>query len=212
MIEIGKEYIFNYRARKTDAPDDAELCLSNNGNRCRVIDIRGSDNTIYEVEAVCSGSEFFAYEDELNELEGSKKYIKPKAFTEEDIWKAIKQASVNCFDDCEYSGVLSLAEVILGIPYNQIKRKLEYEENTDTIKIGVYRDTFEDFWNNPNMGNNNIADIVVSVDFAKQYWKENQAEHYKTFEDFYCNHTCDDTEDFYQYASEQDAILDIERW
>lgn len=87
---------------------------------------------------------------------------------------------------------------------------MKFFTDNNTINITVYRDTFEDFWNNPDMDNNNIADIIVSVDFAKQYWKENQAEHYKTFEDFYYNYTCDNTEDFYQYASERKAILDIE--
>lgn len=96
--------------------------------------------------------------------------------------------------------------------YKMCLPSMKFFTDNNTINITVYRDTFEDFWNNPNMGDNNIADIIVSVDFAKQYWKENQAEYYKTFEDFYCNYTCDDTEDFYQYASERKAILDIERW
>ena len=69
MIEIGKEYIFNYRARKNDAPEEQEFYLLNNGCRCRVIDIW---KNMYEVEEVNSHSQFFVYECELDELSNVK--------------------------------------------------------------------------------------------------------------------------------------------
>ena len=53
---------------------------------------------------------------------------KNRTFTEEYIWDAIRQASAECMDDCEYSGLLTLAEAILGIPYKKIKSMLDNEE------------------------------------------------------------------------------------
>lgn len=50
-----------------------------------------------------------------------------RTFTEKNIWDAIRQASAECMDDCEYSGLLTLAEAILGIPYSQIKAILDEE-------------------------------------------------------------------------------------
>lgn len=80
------------------------------------------------------------------------------------------------------------------------------------INIAVYRDTFEDFWSKPEMDDTNIAEVYVSIDFARQYWNERLTEAYNTFDDFLDNFTCDDTEDFYEYASERNAIIRIERW
>lgn len=48
-----------------------------------------------------------------------------KTFTENTIWNAIRQASNEAMDDCEYSGVILLAEAILKIPYETIKTILE---------------------------------------------------------------------------------------
>lgn len=71
MIEIGKEYVFNYRIETIGATeDDVELCIINSGLSCRVIDDRGIDEYghMYEVES-CTGSEFYAYEAELDEIQ-----------------------------------------------------------------------------------------------------------------------------------------------
>ena len=75
MIEIGKEYIFNYRVDDDGAAvDEVELCINNSGLNCRVIEDLGerilfgkSFGHLYEVES-CTGSQFFAYESELDEL------------------------------------------------------------------------------------------------------------------------------------------------
>lgn len=53
---------------------------------------------------------------------------KNRIFTEEYIWNAVRQASDECMDDCEYSGLLILAEAILGIPYAKIKSMLDEGE------------------------------------------------------------------------------------
>lgn len=76
MIEIGKEYIFNYRIETAEATkEDVELCIINSGLNCKVIDDNGTDKYghMYEVES-CTGSQFFAYESELDELEEGKIY------------------------------------------------------------------------------------------------------------------------------------------
>ena len=69
MVEIGKEYIFNYRIESVgDTDDDIELCINCDGLSCRVIEDLGTNEYghLYEVES-CTGSEFFAYESELDE-------------------------------------------------------------------------------------------------------------------------------------------------
>lgn len=70
MIEVGKEYIFNFRIDVNCInEDDIELCINNTGMNCRVIEYKGTDEygNLYEVEC-CNGSEFFAYDCELDEL------------------------------------------------------------------------------------------------------------------------------------------------
>ncbi len=46
---------------------------------------------------------------------------KNRTFTETQIWNAIYQACGECTDDCAFSGMLTLAEAILGIPYKKIE-------------------------------------------------------------------------------------------
>lgn len=74
MIEIGKEYVFDYRIESNCVnEDDIELCINNDGLNCRVISYVGTDEhgNLYEVES-CTGSEFFAYECELAELKDER--------------------------------------------------------------------------------------------------------------------------------------------
>lgn len=74
MIEIGKEYVFSFRIDNNCAcDDDIELCINNDGLNCRVIEYKGADEygNLYEVES-CTGSEFFAYESELDELKDER--------------------------------------------------------------------------------------------------------------------------------------------
>lgn len=77
------------------------------------------------------------------------------------------------------------------------------------VWISVYRDTIEEHdkdWN--------LSDILVTEEFAKQYYKDciasNKDNEYKDYEDFMMEYTCDDTEEFYQYAKEHNAIIKLE--
>lgn len=76
------------------------------------------------------------------------------------------------------------------------------------ISICVYRDTIEehnDDWN--------LSEVWVIKDFAEQYYNNSEnKEYYETFEDFLNEFTADDTEDFYEYAKEHNAIIEIENW
>ena len=70
MIEVGKEYIFNYRVEiPGTGEDDITLCIINSGLNCKVIEDLGETEHghLYEVES-CTSSEFFAFESELDEL------------------------------------------------------------------------------------------------------------------------------------------------
>ena len=69
MIELGKEYIFNYRVEDQSDNDDVELCVYNDGLNCKVVEDKGTNmyGHLYEVES-CTGSQFFAYESELDSL------------------------------------------------------------------------------------------------------------------------------------------------
>lgn len=70
MIEVGKEYIFNYRQKcANETAGQTEMCINNSGMNCIVVDQTCSDvdGTMYEVES-CTGDGFFAFESELDEL------------------------------------------------------------------------------------------------------------------------------------------------
>lgn len=77
------------------------------------------------------------------------------------------------------------------------------------VWITVYRDTIE-----KHNADWNLSDILVKEDFFKQYYNKCIASkhdnEYRDYEHFFDEYTCDDTEDFYQYAKEHNAILEIE--
>lgn len=79
------------------------------------------------------------------------------------------------------------------------------------IWICVYRDTIEEHDNNDN-----LSEILVTEDFAKRFFNEYivpNCEEDMDFDTWYNNeYTADETENFYQYAKEHDAILEIEHW
>ena len=79
------------------------------------------------------------------------------------------------------------------------------------IWICVYRDTIEE-----HDASTNLSEILVTEDFAKQYFEEcivPNCEEEISFDTWYNDeYTADETEDFYQYAKEHNAILDIEHW
>ena len=77
----------------------------------------------------------------------------------------------------------------------------------ETIWICVYRDTIEQ-----HNDSNNLTEVKVTMDFFKQYFNECQKEYYDSMEDFLNEYTADDTEDFYYYAMEHNAVLETENW
>lgn len=78
----------------------------------------------------------------------------------------------------------------------------------DKISICVYRDTIEE-----HNASNNLTEILVTKDFAEQYYNNSDnKDYYKTFDDFLNEYTSDETEDFYEYAKKHNAIIEIEHW
>ena len=74
-----------------------------------------------------------------------------------------------------------------------------------TILIEVYRDTIED-----HNEDNNLSEILVTTNFAKQYFNERIAKNDDlVFGKWALNHTADETMDFYKYAKEHNAIIEI---
>ena len=76
-----------------------------------------------------------------------------------------------------------------------------------TMWIGVNRNTIEE-----HEEDSNIAFVLVTKDFVKQYFNDCQKEYYDSMEDFLNEYITDDTEDFYDYAVEHNAVLDWEVW
>lgn len=82
------------------------------------------------------------------------------------------------------------------------------------VWICVFRDTveeLEDDWQT------NLSEILVTEDFARQYFEECQTEYYDeddeiVFENWIVNYDASDTEDFYEYAMKHNAVIDIEHW
>lgn len=82
----------------------------------------------------------------------------------------------------------------------------------EKVWICVFRDTveeLEDDWQT------NLSEILVTEDFARQYFEECCAEQYDEsidFENWIMNYDASDTEDFYEYAMKHNAVIDIEHW
>lgn len=76
-----------------------------------------------------------------------------------------------------------------------------------TMWVCVYRDTIEeheDDWN--------LTDILITKEFFKQYFNELKKELWNDLEEFLNEYTADDTQDFYNYATKHNAILDKINW
>ena len=74
-----------------------------------------------------------------------------------------------------------------------------------TICVCVYRDTIEE-----HDEVNNLSYVEVTTDFLAKYVKERQGEFFKDLEEFLNEYTADDTEDFYKYAMEHNAVISVE--
>ena len=82
----------------------------------------------------------------------------------------------------------------------------------DRIWICVYRDTIEERDENEN---ENLTELLVIKNFARQYYDEcvkQSNDAYGNADEFFENYTADDTEDFYKYAKEHNAIIDRCNW
>lgn len=78
----------------------------------------------------------------------------------------------------------------------------------DTFWIVVYRDTIE-----KHNEDNNLSAILVSEDFVEQYFNEcisNKLDYVMSLGDWLMEYTADETMDFYQYAKENNAIIEIQ--
>jgi hypothetical protein len=73
-----------------------------------------------------------------------------------------------------------------------------------TIDVCVYRDTIEE-----HDEVNNLSYVKVTMDFLDQYVRERQGGLFKNLEEFLNEYTADDTEDFYAYAMEHDAVISV---
>lgn len=76
-----------------------------------------------------------------------------------------------------------------------------------TMWVCVYRDTIEQHqydWN--------LTDILVSKEFFKRYFDKFKAEFWEDFDEFLNEYTADDTQDFYDYAVKNNAIIDKINW
>ena len=82
----------------------------------------------------------------------------------------------------------------------------------EKVWICVFRDTveeLEDDWQT------NLSEILVTEDFARQYFEECCAEQYDEhidFDNWIMNYDASETTDFYNYASKYNAVIDIEHW
>ena len=76
--------------------------------------------------------------------------------------------------------------------------------------IEVFRDTIED-----HNEDNNLSGILVTEEFAEQYFNERIAMNYDetiVFDNWIMNHEASETMDFYQYAKEHNAIIEIKNY
>lgn len=73
-----------------------------------------------------------------------------------------------------------------------------------TILVCVYRDTIEE-----HNEVNNLSYVEVTTKFIDQYVREQKNGLFKNLEEFLNEYTADDTEDFYAYAMEHDAVIAI---
>ena len=73
MVEIGCEYIFNWKIIDgNESEDDREILLNNSGMNCKVLDFEGENEfgRLVRIES-CNGSILNVYESELDELKPS---------------------------------------------------------------------------------------------------------------------------------------------
>lgn len=70
--------------------------------------------------------------------------------------------------------------------------------------ICVYRDTIEE-----HDEIDNLAEVQVTMGFVEQYVRERQNGIFNDVEEFLNEYTADNTEDFYEYAMEHGAVIQV---
>lgn len=70
--------------------------------------------------------------------------------------------------------------------------------------ICVYRDTIEE-----HDEIDNLAEVQVTMEFVEQYVRERQNGIFDSVEEFLNEYTADNTEDFYEYAMEHGAVIQV---
>lgn len=70
--------------------------------------------------------------------------------------------------------------------------------------ICVYRDTIEE-----HDEIDNLAEVQVTREFVEQYVRERQDGIFNDVEEFLNEYTADNTEDFYEYAMEHGAVIQV---
>lgn len=81
------------------------------------------------------------------------------------------------------------------------------KENMSNVWIKVYRHTIEEYHDNVH-----FAEVLVTKEFAKKYFNERIAKDNDetiTFNHWRVFHTASETTDFFQYAKDYNAIIDI---
>lgn len=91
--------------------------------------------------------------------------------------------------------------------YPELIKEQEEQDNKEKVWICVYRDTIEQ-----HDDNNNLTEVLVTREFAEQYFNELKTEDWNNFEEFLSEYTADDTEDFYEYAMKHKAVIKKENW
>ena len=74
----------------------------------------------------------------------------------------------------------------------------------EKVLVCVYKDTI-----GKHDEVDNLAYVEVTMDFLKQYVKEQQDGFFKDVEEFLNEYTADNTEDFYEYAKEHGAVIGV---
>lgn len=75
----------------------------------------------------------------------------------------------------------------------------------EKVWVCVYRDTVEE-----HDEVDNLAYVEVTMEFLNQYVKERLNGVFKDLEEFLNEYTADNTEDFYEYAMEHNAVIAVE--
>lgn len=73
------------------------------------------------------------------------------------------------------------------------------------VWVCVYRDTIEE-----HDMDDNLSQILVEREVVEQYFKDkNMDKYYDSVDDFLNEHIADETDDFYEYAKENGATMEI---